>query len=305
MAVCAAIDIGSNSVKLLVAEIADGGYQVLYDESRVTGLGRGLGEGGQLDPSAVAQTVDCLREFCWRALDLGAVSIRAAGTSALRRATDAKAFIARVREDLGLTIEVISGIEEARLGRAVALRELPGGAGKVVLFDVGGGSTELTLCRNETAVADCSIKLGARRCTEEAGVVHPVTPPMAERLAAMIDTALAYMPGELAPDAVGADAQLAGLGGTATSLCWMLAGLQGEERTDPHLQRVALEDAVQLHRLMANKTGGQLRAMPNLDPARADVMYAGMAIILGLLRHYGATEFTLVDRGLRFGLLLA
>jgi len=305
MAVCAALDIGSNSVKLLVADVADGGYQVLLDESRVTGLGRGLGEGGQLDPEAIAQTLDCLREFCRLAFKLGAESVRAAGTSALRRAADAKPFIARVREELGLSIEVISGMEEARLGRAVALRELPEVTGNVVLFDVGGGSTELTLCRNENPLAECSLKLGARRCTEEAGVVQPVSPSMAERLAAMIETALAYMPEELAPDAVGAEVRLAGLGGTATTLCWMLAGLRGEERGDPHLARIALDEAAQLHRLMANKTSGQLRAMPNLDPARADIMYAGIAIILGLLRRYGATDFTLVDRGLRFGLLLA
>jgi len=305
MTVRAAIDVGSNSVKLLVADVKDGGdYRVLLDLSQVTGLGRGLGEGGQLDGQAALDTFACLEEYSAHARELGAETIRAAGTSALRRASDASRFIALVAEELDVDIEVLSAAEEARLARVVALTELPGADDDVLLFDVGGGSTELTLCRGTEALADCSLRLGARRCTEEAGVIHPVTPPMAERLAAMIDTALADLPDELKPIAVGDGVRLAGLGGTATTLCWLLAGQRGLGPGDPHLARIALDDSRKLLTLMGGKTISALRALPNLDPARADVMYAGTAIIVSLLRLYGAAEFTLVDRGLRFGLLL-
>jgi len=305
MAIRAAIDVGSNSVKLLVADVKDdGGYRVLLDASQVTGLGRGLGAGGELDGAAARETFACLEEYSARARELGAESIRAAGTSALRRAVDAAEFTALVAAELDVEIEVLSEAEEARLARVVALTELPGAAGPAVLFDVGGGSTELTLCRGTAALADCSLRLGARRCTEEAGLVQPVTAPMAERLAAMIDSALAELPEALRPAAVGAKVRLAGLGGTATTLCWLLAGQRGMEAGDPHLARIPLADSRELLKLMAGKTIGALRALPNLDPARAEVMYAGTAIIISLLRLYGAEEFTLVDRGLRFGLLL-
>ena len=176
MTVRAAIDVGSNSVKLLVLDVDDtGSYRVLHDQARVTGLGRGLGDSGELDQNAVQSTWACLRDFNAIARALGAGEIRAAGTSALRRASDAARFIDRVQDELGIRIEVISGEREASLSRVVALRELPPGKPDVVFFDVGGGSTELSWCRDGKVRAEASLRLGARRCTEQAGIVHPVT----------------------------------------------------------------------------------------------------------------------------------
>jgi len=298
----AAVDVGSNSVKLLVLDIdSTGGYRILYDQARVTGLGRGLGDSGELNDNAVQSTLSCLRDFNAIASELGAGEIRAAGTSAMRRADDATEFIRRVQEATGITIEVISGEREALLSRVVALRELPPGKPDVVFFDVGGGSTELSWCRDGEVRAEASLQLGARRCTEQAGVVHPVTPFMRERLAAMVDVALADAPGP----GDGAEVQLAGLGGTATSVVWMLRGTAGEPPGDPHMAEVSLAQVRGLLTVLAQRTAREVQAQPGLDPGRADVIFSGMAIIAGLMVAYGVDSFTLVDRGLRFGLLLA
>jgi len=302
MAIRAAIDVGSNSVKLLVIDQdPTGAYRILHDESRVTGLGKGLGPAGELDPRAAERTAVCIGEFAATAGSLGAVDIRAAGTSALRRASDAAGFTALVAEQCGVMVEVISGGEEARLARIIALKELPGSARHALLFDVGGGSTELTLCHGLEVAAAQSLPLGARRITEEAGITHPVSPAVVHRTAELVEQGLAGAPGS---EADAPALILAGLGGTATTMVWLLRGQRGEAAGDPHLAQVGTDVVRVLLAELAGKTPDEVRAMPNLDPARADVIYGGVAIIAGLLEMYGVPGFTLVDRGLRFGLLL-
>ncbi|MBN2082177.1 hypothetical protein JW859_08205 [bacterium] len=303
MAIRAAIDVGSNSVKLLVIDQdATGAYRILHDASKVTGLGKGLGPAGELDPRAARRTAECIAEFAATARSLDTTEILAAGTSALRRASDAAQFTARVAEQCGVAVTVISGEEEARLARIIALRELPGAAEHTLLFDVGGGSTELTLCHGLEVAAAQSLPLGARRITEEAGITHPVPPAAAERMAELVARGLAGAPGCAA---VAPALTLAGLGGTATTMVWLMRGKRGEPAGDPHLAQVETGAVRALLAELASQTSDEVRRMPNLDPARADVIYGGIAIIAGLLAMYRAPGFTLVDRGLRFGLLLA
>jgi exopolyphosphatase / guanosine-5'-triphosphate,3'-diphosphate pyrophosphatase len=304
MAVKAALDIGSNSSKLLVLDLRSDGYSVLWDESRVTGMGKGVGASGELAAEALERTFNTVSEFVGRARNLGAESIRAAGTAALRNASNREVFTGRLQRELGVAVEVLTGEEEARLARAVALRELPPGAQAVAFFDTGGGSTEVTLCRGEEILGEVSLPLGARRCTEDAGLLQPVTPQARARLEAIIETKLLEAPhlpaGQRKPGAV----QLAGLGGTATNVVWMLQGARGLGIGDPHLARVALGELNGLLELLSPMPLREVEARPNLDPARAEVIYAGIAIIKGLCAHYQADSFTLVDRGLRWGLLL-
>lgn len=305
MTIKAALDIGSNSSKLLVLEMTDTGYTILWDESRVTGMGKGVGASGELAPEALERTFATVSAFAERARAMGAESIRAAGTAALRSAGNREEFIGRVQKELGITVEVLSGADEARLARLVALKELTCAAGQAVaFFDTGGGSTEVTLCHGERVVGEVSLPLGARRCTEAAQLSHPVTPQARERLEAMITTTLADVPAipdDVRPGAV----QLAGLGGTATNVVWMLQGARGEGISDPHLKRVARGELRGLLDLLAPMMLREVQVRPNLDPARAEVMFAGIAIIKGLLDRYGADYFTLVDRGLRWGLLFS
>jgi len=307
----AAIDVGSNSVKLLVLDISrDGTYEILHDSSQVTGLGRGVSAEGLLSPQAISATLSCIRDLADQAHALKATSIKAAGTAALRNARNREQFVAGVEREAGVRLEVISGEEEAHLSRVVGLRELKPGVHPVLFFDVGGGSTELTLYQDGEVVAQRSLDLGARRCTEEAALSHPVKPEMRQRLLQAIhDKFSTEAPrlGSLQPTAERNNlplVQLAGLGGTATTLVWMLDGLEGKPKGDPHLRQVLLGAIERLLGQLEPLGLAEARQLPNLDPKRADVIYAGATIIAELMHFYLCREFLLVDRGLRFGLLL-
>jgi exopolyphosphatase/guanosine-5'-triphosphate,3'-diphosphate pyrophosphatase len=302
MPIEAALDIGSNSVKLLVLDIEPGGaYRVLHEGSTITGLASGLTPGAALNPERVAQTMTVLRHYLEEAAVLGATRVLAAGTSALRDAGDGPDFLAKVRQELNLDVRILSGEEEARLGRAVALRELPPGSPDVIFFDIGGGSTELTLLHGEAVLGETSLQLGARRATDHAALTQPVTAAADAVLQRFIRERLE----QGAPVAAAAAPRIAGLGGTASTAVWMLAGQRGASLAEPHGAVLTLTELEVLLAATAPLTLEELKAWPNLNPERAPVIYAGISIIAALLRHYGADRFTLLDRGLRYGLLLA
>jgi exopolyphosphatase/guanosine-5'-triphosphate,3'-diphosphate pyrophosphatase len=297
----AGIDIGSNSIKLLVLDRHENGsYTILHDESRVTRLGKGIEVGFKLDPKSIEDSLACLADYMETAHRLGASSIRVAGTAALRNATDADYFIHHVEKHLGIHIDILSGSEEAEIARKVALRELPMGSADVILFDLGGGSTELTWCFGNQLKAEVSLELGARQLTEEAKVVHPVTESHRRMLIEHIRSKLTNVPGP------GKEVQvrLAGLGGTATQIVWILDGLKGHGRHDPHGRVIKRAELGLLLEKICNLTPEEMIALNNMDPARADVIFAGTMAIDELMAHFRCEEFILLDRGLRFGLVL-
>jgi exopolyphosphatase / guanosine-5'-triphosphate,3'-diphosphate pyrophosphatase len=301
MSIKAAIDIGTSSVKLLVLDVAvDGGYRILAEDSRVTSLGKGMAESGRLGANEIIATISCIGEMVERARALGAEAVRAAGTDALRRASNRMELLAPLAAAFALDVEILSGDDEARLSRAVALRELPDREGDVVFFDVGGGSTELTWCAGGEEREAVSLGLGARRCKELAGVTQPVAPAAQARLAELIDLELKNN----APGPQGGAVQLAGLGGTASQLVWALRGWRGEPKGEAHgavVHAAVLREGLAQLALMPLD---DVKQMTYMDPARAEIIYSGAAIIDGLLRFYGAPLFTVIDRGLRYGLIL-
>lgn len=302
MTIRAAIDIGSSSVKLLVLELrADVAYCVLAEQARVTGLGKGVGEAGCIGPAALRATLDCLHEMVDTAHAMGAADIRAAGTDALRRAANRAELLDAALDELGLRIEVLSGDEEARISRAVALRELPPEAADAVFFDVGGGSTELTLCQSRRLISAQSLGLGARRCTELAQVAQPVTAAQHRRLSELVQRELEAH----APRCAAGPVTLAGLGGTASQLVYVLRGLHGAAKGAAHGARVTAGEIHAVLEQLAGMTLAQVQGLKYMDPARGEIIYAGISIIAELLRFYTAEDFMLIDRGLRYGLLLA
>lgn len=302
MSIRAALDIGSSSVKLLVAELApDGAYRVLAEATRVTGLGKGMAETGCIGPAALQATLACLREMVATARAQGAEEIIAAGTDALRRAANQQEFLAAVQAELGLEIKVLSGDEEARISRAVALRELPAGAVDVVFFDVGGGSTELTWCQAGVLRLAHSLSLGARRCTELAQVAHPVSAEMRERLRGLIRAELE----QHAPRPDASPVTLAGLGGTASQLVFALRGQRGEAKGEAHGAVMPLAELRGAMEQLAALPLERVQQLQYMDLARAEIIFAGVCIIAELMQFYGVEYFTVIDRGLRYGLLLA
>ena len=167
----AAIDVGSNSIRLVVAEVLpSGGYRVLDEERENTRLAAALSKTGRLDPKAADATVNVLRNFLSITNGYSAGQIRAIGTSALRDAEDGPEFCDRVRKELKLSIDVISAAEEARLAFLSVARAFDISGREVAVADIGGGSTEIVLASSGLIDQIYDTKLGAVRVTEDCGL---------------------------------------------------------------------------------------------------------------------------------------
>ncbi len=296
----AALDVGTNSVLLLVAEVTAGGrLQPIEDRAVVSRLGQGLVPGGRLRPQAAERTAAVIAELAARARQLGAADIRAVGTMGLRLAADAGAFIERVGRDSGVVIRVISGDGEARLTYRGAQHQLPAGTERLVVCDVGGGSTEVITGRAARIEQRCSLELGAVGLTER---FLPHDPIAAEELAALRRHLAARLAADL--EAPSRPFELVAVGGTATSLAAMHHRLERYDAERVHGTRLS-------RRWLADRLAGLARLdapararIRGLEPGRADIIPAGTIILLALLERLGAASLLISDRGLRHGLLL-
>lgn len=290
----AVIDIGTNSVKMHVATVSDGGTEVLGDFTEVTRLGEELHDTGKLGDEGIARTADAVTAFHAKALELGAETVVGVGTMALRSAENSKVFTDAVSERCGLDVEVVPGEEEARLSYLAVLSGLGTGEGRVVVFDTGGGSTEFIFGDGEEIRDRYSLNIGSRQPTEEFCNSDPVTE---EELAAMV----AHLEGEFAGLTPGVDS-LVGMGGTVTSLgavhhemkVYDPDVIQGSVLTLPVVERMVT--------MFRSKTIAERRETVGLMPKRADVILAGATIVMTIMRKLEASELTISDRGLRHGL---
>src|SRR6202521_835528 len=163
----AAIDIGSNSVRLKIARLQAGRLKEVHEDREVTRLGEGVFSGGLLSPEAMSETVRVLRRFHRATQECGTDSVKVVATAALRDARNSRTFLEWVRSTTGWTIEIISGLEEARLIHLGIVSASRLGAGNVLMLDLGGGSCELTVSRDGHLRDTVSLPLGAVRLTSE------------------------------------------------------------------------------------------------------------------------------------------
>jgi exopolyphosphatase / guanosine-5'-triphosphate,3'-diphosphate pyrophosphatase len=295
----AAVDIGSNTLLLLVAEAsADGSLRPMRDEVRFGRLSQGLDKSGMLAGEAIERSLAILSEYR-QIMDADRVTrLAAVGTQALREAGNAGDFLDPAQEILGAPIEVIDGEREAQLVYRSVVAAFPElAAGDLVVADVGGGSTEIIAGRGGALRSLVSLPIGAVRLSERHLHGDPPTPEETRALLADIDGHLARL-----------DAQLAGaLVGTAGSAASLASVEQKLRAYDPErvqgfrLGRAALER--QLARYL-ELTVAEKRRMPGLEPQRADVIAAGAAIYARLLVRMGAAELITSDRGVRWGVAL-
>ena len=263
----AVIDMGTNSLKMHVATVRDGRTEVLGDFTEVTRLGEGLHETGELSTEAIARNVEAIASFQAKAQELGAETVVAVGTMALRSASNSKVFTDAVRERCGLDVEVVPGEEEARLSYLAVLSGLGTGEGRVVVFDTGGGSTEFIFGDGEDILDRFSLDVGARQPTEQFCTSDPVTEA---ELAAMV----ADLEAQFARLKPGVDS-LVGMGGTVTSMgavhhkmkVYDADVIQGSVLTLAEVER-----QVQMYRSL---TIDERRETVGLMPKRADVILAG------------------------------
>lgn len=296
----ATIDLGTNTVRLLVAEVGPGSWQGVAEEQRITRLGESQGRDGRLAELPMIRTVQAVGEMVVRARALGAVRVRIVGTSAVREATNRLELLHRVREATGLAVEVVSGDEEARLTLLGVRGGLPGLAEPFLLLDVGGGSTELVLARPGREPLALSLRLGVVGLAERHVGPGPMDAAELAGLGAEVAAALDQAPPGAFPRE---GTPLIGTAGTITTLAALDLGLAAYDPAAVHghrLRRAAVE------RLQARLTGLSLAeraGIPCLPPGRADVIIPGIAILLAVMDRIAAEGCLVSDHGLREGIL--
>lgn len=295
----AVIDIGTNSVKFHLAERrADGVWHTVIDRAELTRLGQGLAQTGRLDPAASGRTIDAIAGMTAEARRDGAVAIAAVGTAGLRLASNSAAFVAAARDRCGVEVEILSGEEEARLGFTAATSGLAVDPGSLVVFDTGGGSTELTFGRKGHADERFSLDIGAVSVTERYGLGGVVSETVLATALDAIAAAFGSLRGRARPDAVVA------IGGTATNLAAVkheLATYDPEVVHGTVLDRVEIDRQIELYR---TRTVEERREIVGLQPKRADIILAGACIVRTVIETLGRESLTVSERGLRHGLLI-
>jgi exopolyphosphatase/guanosine-5'-triphosphate,3'-diphosphate pyrophosphatase len=295
----AAIDVGTNSVKLHVGELLDNGeWRTVADRSEMTRLGEGLHETGRLGEEPLRRTVDAIAELADQARSEGAEKIVVVGTAGLRQAANSGEFLEAVRERAGVEVEVISGEEEARLSYVGAAEAVPMGEGRLGVFETGGGSSQFTFGAGGRVTERFSLDLGAVPVTERFGLDRAV----GEETVAAARTAIAAELGAL--DGRPPLDVLVGIGGAITNLAGVQLAL---DHYDPDRVRGLELEAVEIDRqieLYRTRDAEERRSIRGLQPKRAEVILAGACIVRTVLDKLGRNSLTVSDQGLRHGVLL-
>ena len=305
MQTLAAIDIGSNSCRLKIARIEKHRLKVLHQDREVTRLGASVFESGMISPDAMASTLRALKRFYKAVQEAGADRVRAVATAAVRDARNAQAFVAWVKSETGWDLEIISGLEEARLIHRGVMLE-PRTHGRCLLIDLGGGSCEIMLSDHKRIIETVSLPLGAVRLTEE--FLHEVDPPVPEDLARMKH----FIRRELgrAGKRFGAlpRVPVIATSGTAAALVQASAvmaksGGRPVKRPKP-VETIAETRALRrLATKLPKMTNQERSKLPGVGPRRAEIIVAGAEVYAELLEHLGLTGFHYSDLGLRDGVL--
>ncbi len=304
----AAIDIGSNSCRLKIAKIVAHHLKTLHEDREVTRLGASVFESGLVSPDAMAATLRALKRF-HRAVQLhGADRIRIVATAAMRDARNAAAFQAWVKAETGWNIEIISGLEEGRLIHHGLMASEPGLHGRVLLFDLGGGSCEITLSEHKRIRETISLPIGAVRLTEE---FLAEDPPSAQGLAQMrrlIIRELRRAHRRIQPHSI---SQVIATSGTAAALaeaCAALAKSTKKPARNTNSRRSILPlAATPLVRKIASKVARlalpERETIPGIGPRRAEIIVAGAQVFAELLESFDLPGFRYSPLGLRDGIL--
>jgi exopolyphosphatase/guanosine-5'-triphosphate,3'-diphosphate pyrophosphatase len=300
--VIAAIDVGTNSTKMMIAEIVDGCPEIRQEPSEVTRLGKGVDATGNLDPDAIARTLAAIVRFADEARAAGASTIIAAGTSALRDARNGNDLLDAARAKAGVEIQIIEGDREAQLAYSAVRYDSSlwgGDAGipevaELLVFDIGGGSTELIVGGRDGMKRHRSLDIGAVRLTERYVKSDPPASAELASVEAFARETVQQFERPAQPPVV------AGIGGTAVNIAAVLAGSREAPIHGTVVTRAQVEEAYDRFRRMPV---ADRRAIPGLEPERADVIVAGAAILDQLLAYVDAPEFHVSTRGLRYGLL--
>jgi exopolyphosphatase / guanosine-5'-triphosphate,3'-diphosphate pyrophosphatase len=322
----AAVDIGSNSCRLKIARVVAHRLKTLHEDREVTRLGASVFDTGLVSPEAMATTLRALKRFQRAVQEHGADQIRVVATAAMRDARNAQAFVTWAKAETGWTIEIISGLEEARLIHRGVITNEAGTGGKVMLVDVGGGSCEITLSEHKRIKDTVSLPLGAVRLTQEFLSVDPPSEEGLARMKQFIARELRKAHRRFLPALNSGQAPMViATSGTAAALSEAHATLVKPEepvkivrtRVGSRASKAASHKSVvtppveittqqQVRRLAAKlrkMNMDQRSAVPGIGPKRAEIIVAGAVVYTELLESFGLAGFRYSDLGLRDGIL--
>lgn len=298
-----AIDVGSNTVRLLVADVIGGGrWRIADQDQTITRLGENLARTGALGDAPMARTLAAVRDYVARGARLGASEIRIVATSAVREASNGRAFAAAVEQATGQRVNVVSGEVEARLTLLGVGHGLGRLSGLVLTFDIGGGSTEYVLSEGDAIRSMISLRLGVVPLAERFPFPGIADPKLYRELYDEVRRRLGL---EL-PEAIRSArvAHLIGTAGTVTALAALDLGLL---RYDPDRVQGHVLSRATVERLLGRLCGlsvGERAELPCLEPGRADLIIPGTAIVMATLDQIGIDELRVSEFGLREGVIV-
>jgi exopolyphosphatase / guanosine-5'-triphosphate,3'-diphosphate pyrophosphatase len=283
----AAIDCGTNSIRLLIADIDGNNFREVVRDMEIVRLGQGVDETGQFHPDAIARTLAAVDKFAAEIAKRGVEKIRFCATSATRDATNRHLFVDGVRERLGVEPEVISGDEEAVLSFAGAIKDLDPSNGPFLVVDIGGGSTEFVF-GTSTVEAARSVNIGCVRMTERHFASDPATAQQIELARTDIQAAIAQA---AAVVPITQAKTLVAVAGTATTVAAAALDLPEYDRYAIHLSRISAQQTHDAAAMFATSTRDQRLALGYMHPGRVDVIAAGSLVLSEIMKATGASEF--------------
>jgi exopolyphosphatase/guanosine-5'-triphosphate,3'-diphosphate pyrophosphatase len=295
----AAIDIGTNTILLLIAEVQNGAItRILHDQQVIARLGKGVDAERTIHQETFVRAEGFLRQYKETCDSFGVDRICAVGTSALRDAKNREAFINYISERTGIRIELFSGDDEALWTYRGGISEFIGTAETYSVVDIGGGSTEIIIGNANEIIEKTSIDLGSVRLTER---ILKDSPPEIPALIEAHQFIADHMPSLTKQSA---STFCVGVAGTLTTLAALHQKLPHYEPERVSGYRLQYNDVCAMFGLLKDKSISQIQAFPQISAGRADIILAGIMILMGYMESAKMEVITVSDRGLRYGILL-
>ncbi|HJX07858.1 MAG TPA: Ppx/GppA family phosphatase [Actinomycetota bacterium] len=292
------IDVGTNSVKLRVAERHGDDWTAVVDRAEVTRLGEGVLARGAIASVAAARTADAIASMAEEASREHVRAIAAIGTAGLRAATNRDEVLATIRERSGLDVEVISGDEEGRLAYLAVRSGLPDAEGPLVVFDTGGGSSQFTFGEGDRVRERFSVLVGSAGCAEAFGLDEAVPESVIEEARAAIGADLERLRAHQANE------RLVGMGGAVTNMTAVMLELDPYDADRVQGATLSVEEVDRQIERYRSTHADDRRSIVGLQRNRAEVILAGACIARTVMDVLRADALTVSDRGLRHGVFL-
>lgn len=310
----AAIDIGTNSMRLLLASVEQRNIIERKKEVNTTRIGGSVDKNKKINEEGIERNIEAFRQFVAEGKAYGAEKILAIATSAVRDATNGQDFAKRAYEETGIDIKIISGEEEAELGyqgvvmglgNCTTNRELDK---KILVIDIGGGSTELILGQGKKLETTISLNVGAVRMTERHATTDPIEKEqyaqMEEDICNIVKDTVAEIKGQLKEGNYGGTVKLMGIGGTITTLAAIHQELDPYDSDKVHNYKLTLEDIAALKQKLAMLKVEEIRKLKGIHPKRADIILAGSTILNIIMEGLNITEIIVSEYDNLEGLIL-